>query len=211
MNARPASTAQKQQTRIQQQNRDRILAAALDIFSRFGYRGSTVDQIATATGMSKANLLYYFQRKQDIYVAVLSATLQQWLDPLQMLNPDGDPIEELWQYTRSKLQMSWHSPAASRLFANEILQGAPMIEPFLASELKDLVTTKCAIIQQWIDDGRLAAIEPLHLIFMIWASTKHYADFAQQIRALSNADDEVLFNDAERTLKTILGHGLRPA
>lgn len=200
----------KKSTRIQQQNQDRILAAALAIFSRYGYRGSTVDQIATEAGMSKANLLYYFRRKQDIYLAVLSETLEQWLDPLQMLNPDGNPIDELWKYTQTKLRLSRQAPAASRLFANEILQGAPMIKPFLANELKTLVARKCSIIQQWIDDGKLANTRPMHLIFLIWAATQHYADFGAQISVLSDDDEDTLFADAEATLKTILQAGLQP-
>lgn len=200
----------KNSTRIQQQNQDRILAAALAIFSRYGYRGSTVDQIATQAGMSKANLLYYFRRKQDIYLAVLSETLDQWLDPLQMINPDGDPLEEIWRYTQSKLRLSQQAPAASRLFANEILQGAPMIKPFLANELKTLVTQKCAIIQRWIDDGKIAQTKPMHLIFFIWAATQHYADFDAQINLLSEDDEDTLFADAESTLKTVLQTGLLP-
>ncbi|MBX2879345.1 MAG: TetR family transcriptional regulator C-terminal domain-containing protein [Granulosicoccus sp.] len=201
---------EKKSTRIQQQNRDRILTAALAIFSRYGYRGSTVDQIATEAGMSKANLLYYFRRKQDIYLAVLAETLEQWLDPLQMLDPAGDPIDELWRYTQTKLRLSRQAPAASRLFANEILQGAPMIKPFLANELKTLVTRKCGIIQDWIDQGKLADTRPIHLIFLIWAATQHYADFDAQISVLSDDDEDTLFSDAEATLKTILQSGLRP-
>jgi len=205
------SPVERKQTRIQQQNRDRILAGALMIFSRYGYRGSTVDQIAGEAGMSKANLLYYFRRKQDIYLAVLSETLQQWLQPLETLNPDGEPIEELWQYARTKLELSRQSPEASRLFANEILQGAPMINPFLTTELKTLVNRQCQVIQQWIDRGQLADIDPLHLLFMIWASTQHYADFAPQIDAISDSSDAELYTNAEKTLKTILCTGLKPA
>jgi len=204
------SPVERKQTRIQQQNRDRILAGALMIFSRYGYRGSTVDQIAGEAGMSKANLLYYFRRKQDIYLAVLSETLQQWLQPLEMLNPDGEPIEELWQYACTKLELSRQSPEASRLFANEILQGAPMINPFLTTELKTLVNRQCQVIQQWIDKGQLADIDPLHLLFMIWASTQHYADFAPQIDAISDGSEAQLYANAEKTLKTILCAGLKP-
>ena len=160
--------------------------------------------------MSKANLLYYFRRKQDIYLAVLSETLQQWLQPLETLNPDGEPIEELWQYARIKLELSRQSPEASRLFANEILQGAPMINPFLTTELKALVSRQCLVIQQWVDQGQLADIDPMHLLFMIWASTQHYADFAPQIDALSDNNEAQLYASAEKTLKTILCAGLKP-
>src|SRR6476620_4467621 len=106
-------------TRIQAINEDIILAAALEVFSAFGYRGSTVDQIAARAGMSKPNLLYYFRRKEDIYVAVLERTLAVWLEPLKLLDRKGDPLEEISRYIRAKLKLSRDEPKASRLFANE--------------------------------------------------------------------------------------------
>lgn len=200
----------KKPTRIQIENEERIIRAALDVFSAKGYRGSTVDQIAANAGMSKANVLYYFNRKEDIYKAVLQSTLTVWLNPLQELDPGGDPIEELWTYAHKKLMLSKDAPLASRLFANEILQGAPLIRSFLDNELKVLVDHTCAIIQTWIDDGRLAPVSPLHLIFTIWSVTQHYADFAPQIDALHTGSEEHLMADAESTLRLLLTKGLAP-
>lgn len=197
-------------TRIQVENRERVLEAALQAFSTHGFRGSTVEQIAAASGMSKANVLYYFRRKQDIYVAVLEHTLSQWLDPMELINPDGEPLEELWRYAQAKLQMSRDRPAASKLFANEILSGAPMIGSYLENELHDLVNDKCKIIQKWIDEGALITISPLHLIFFIWSTTQHYADFMPQISALHNDSEDKLFQDAQTTLKQLLINGLTP-
>ena len=108
-------------TRIQARNKEVILDAALDIFSAFGFRGATVDQIASKSDMSKPNLLYYFRRKEDIYVALLEHTLSDWLKPLAELNPAGDPLTELSRYISAKMEMSDANPKASRLFANEIL------------------------------------------------------------------------------------------
>ncbi len=186
------------------------MRAALDVFSTNGYRGSTVDQIAQTASMSKANVLYYFRKKEDIYAAVLARTLTVWLDPLKELDPNGDPIEELWQYAQQKLLLSRDAPHASRLFANEILQGAPVIRPFLDNELKSLVEAKCEIIQAWINAGKLAPVSPLHLLFLIWSATQHYADFDPQIQALRDSSEEVLYSDAENTLKIILTRGLAP-
>ncbi len=205
-----SGSSSRKRTRIQIRNEARIVRAALDVFSSNGYRGSTVDQIADTAGMSKANVLYYFNTKQDIYAAVLARTLTIWLDPLAELDAEGDPIEELWKYTQEKLRLSRKAPHASRLFANEILQGAPVIKPFLENQLKSLVTRKCQIIQTWIDQGKLAPVAPLHLIFLIWSSTQHYADFAPQINALNTEPEDVLHEQAEQTLKLMLTRGLAP-
>lgn len=183
-------TPAKKPSRIQQRNRRVILDAALDVFSRHGYRGATLDQIASAAGLSKPNLLYYFEGKEDIHVTLLSQLMETWLDPLVEMNPDGDPVEEIMGYVRRKLAMAKELPRESRLFAGEILQGAPRIAPELQGHLKPLFDEKCALINTWISEGRLPPIDPRHLIFSIWASTQHYADFESQVSLLMGPDED---------------------
>jgi len=201
--------AAPRKTRIQTQNEEIILAAALEVFSAYGFRGSTVDQIARTCGLSKPNLLYYFRRKEDIYVAVLEHTLQDWLEPLRAVDADGDPIKEISRYIRAKMDMSRENPEASRLFANEILHGAPAIGQFLKGPLKDLVDEKAGVIQGWIDAGRLNAIDPYHLIFAIWATTQHYADFEVQVGAILGNRAHAM-KDAEAALLALFIDGMRP-
>jgi TetR/AcrR family transcriptional regulator len=175
-------------TRIQREKREIILEAALEVFSANGFRGSTIDQIAEAASMSKPNLLYYFRRKEDIHEALMQRLLDTWLQPLRELDDIGDPLTELGDYIRRKLEMARDFPRESRLFANEILQGAPRIMPLLEGELKTLVDEKVAIIEGWMRAGRIARTDPYHLIFSIWATTQHYADFDVQVRAVLGAD-----------------------
>lgn len=198
-------------TRIQAINRRLILDAALDVFSAYGFRGSTVDQIAEKAGMSKPNLLYYFPRKQNIYVTVLEETLTEWLGPFESINPQGDPLDELRRYIVRKLELSAKRPEASRLFANEILHGAPAITDFLKGHLKDLVDEKAAVIHRWIEEKRIAPIDPYHLIFTIWAVTQHYSDFSVQVAAVlgkrTRAPD--FYEQTARSLSTIILDGVR--
>jgi len=211
MNA-PVQGQRKRRTRIQALNQQIILDAALEVFSTYGYRGSTIDQIAEKAGMSKPNLLYYFRRKEDIYRTLLETTLATWLAPLEELDADGDPIEEIAKYIRLKLQMSRDMPEASRLFANEILHGAPAIGEFLRGPLKDLVDAKSSVIRRWVAEGRLAQVDPVHLIFMIWATTQHYADFDVQVRAVlgDSAGGADPLAEAEKTVLTVFFDGLKP-
>lgn len=177
-------------TRIQIKNQRAILEAALDVFSAHGFRGATVDQVAKAAGLSKPNLLYYFSSKEAIHAALLERLLETWLDPLHAMRSDGDPLEELLGYMQRKLQMSADFPRESRLFANEILQGAPRIKAALTGELKTLVDEKITVIQGWMDAGKIAKVAPYHLIFSIWSLTQHYADFDVQIRAVRGNDED---------------------
>lgn len=171
-------------TRIQTRNSAAILEAALEAFSQHGFRGTTLDLIAEGAGLSKPNLLYYFPSKEGIYNALLAALLQTWLDPLRAMNPEGEPLAEILGYVRRKLQLSRDYPRESRLFANEILQGAPRIMPAIEGELKSLVEDRAAVLTRWMDQGRIARMPPHHLIFSIWALTQHYADFDVQVRAV---------------------------
>jgi TetR/AcrR family transcriptional regulator len=196
-------------TRIQTRNKDVILKAALDVFSASGFRGATVDQIAARADMSKPNLLYYFHRKEDIYVALLEHTLTDWLEPLRKIDAEGDPLQELTRYISIKMDMSNANPKASRLFANEILHGAPMIEKYLKGPLRQLVTEKAGVIQSWIDAGKLAPVDPFHLIFAIWSVTQHYADFAVQVDAVLGRREDI--KSAQKAVLDILLRGLRPA
>lgn len=201
----------RKRTRIQRANETRIIHAALEAFSTFGYRGTTIDVIAERAGMSKPNLLYYFARKEDLYRAVLTQTLEMWLTPLAALNPAGDPIVEIHRYIQAKLAMSRERPEASRVFANEILHGATTIADFLSGPLRALVDEKATVIRRWIANGHLAPVEPRHLIMMIWAVTQHYADFDVQVRAVlgkHRSTDPI--RDAEATIFTTFLEGLRP-
>ena len=199
--------APKKPSRIQQRNRHLILDAALDVFSAHGYRGATLDQIAEAAGLSKPNILYYFAGKEEIHVTLLSQLMETWLDPLVELDATGDPMTELLGYVRRKLDMAHDLPRESRLFAGEILQGAPRMHPHLLADLKPLFDEKCAVIQGWIDTGKLAQVDPRHLIFSIWSTTQHYADFDAQVQVLSDKDP---IEGARRYLDTLFRRVLSP-
>lgn len=188
-------------TRIQQRNSETIIEAALDVFSKHGFRGATLDQIANAAGLSKPNLLYYFSSKEAIHAELLEGLMDTWLDPLRALDANGDPKEQLLGYMQRKLEMSRDLPRESRLFANEVLQGAPRIGAGLGGDLKALVDEKAAIIADWSRSGRIAQVDPYHLIFSIWALTQHYADFDAQVRAVLGGEDP--FPGAEAFLDTL--------
>ena len=198
-------------TRIQQKNRATILDAALDVFSLRGFGGATVDQIAATAGLSKPNLLYYFPTKEAIYEALLGGLLDTWLDPLRAMKPSGEPLPEILAYVQRKLEMSRDFPRESRLFANEIIQGAPLIESELSGALRSLVDEKAEIINQWADEGRIVRVNPHHLFFSIWSLTQHYADFDVQVRAVLGEGVEDPFPEAEIYLTTLFTRMLTPS
>ena len=195
-------------TRIQKRNRKKILDAALEVFSAQGFRGATLDQIAAVAGLSKPNLLYYFDSKEAMHRALLDDLLDVWLAPLRAMNPEGDPRAEIMGYMRRKLQMSRDFPRESRLFANEVLQGVPRLQEEISVDLKALVDDRAALIRRWIAAGKLAVVDPYHLIFSIWALTQHYADFDAQIRMIRGDRDPM--HGAEGFLEGLFERLLQP-
>ncbi len=199
-------------TRIQALNEVRIMAAAETVFAEHGFRGATVDEIARCAEMSKPNLLYYFHNKEALYRAVLEHTLDIWLKPLAEIDADKDPETEIRRYIARKIEASRKYPNASRIFASEMLRGAPVLGDYLRGALKALVARKCAVIERWIAEKKLAPIDPIHLIFMIWATTQHYADFAVQVKAVwgKGALRTKEFDRIEEAVSAIILRGILP-
>lgn len=191
--------------------REAILAAALEFFSQFGIHGTSLDKVAERADVSKTNLLYYFPSKEELYIAVLKHILDVWLAPLRALRDDLQPLEAIGEYIRMKLEVSRDHPQASRLFCLEMLQGAPLLKGELDGMLKALVEEKSAVIEGWIEQGRLAPVEPHHLIFMLWATTQHYADFATQVQAITGQtlSDESFFQQTVENVQRMVIEGIR--
>jgi TetR/AcrR family transcriptional regulator len=137
----------------------------------------------TAT-WSRSTQAYYFRTKAELYRAVLANVLELWLDELDRFTPDREPSDAIAEYVAGKLYWSRVRPNASKVFANEILHGAPFLESYLARDLRQRVEQKAKVIRQWIRSGKLRPVDPKHFIFQLWASTQHYADFDVQVRAV---------------------------
>lgn len=200
-------------TRIQERNIAAILDAGLEVFANHGFRGATLDMIAKTAGLSKPNMLYYFKSKEAIHVALLQGLLATWLDPLRALDPAGDPTQEILGYVDRKLDMARDLPRESRLFANEIVQGAPRILDIIQGPLKTLVDEKAALIRSWSERGLIAVVDPYHLLFSIWATTQHYADFDAQVAGILGAErtnEQSHLEDARGFLRHMFSRALTP-
>ena len=171
-----------------------ILQAAEKVFARAGFVGASMSELALAAGLPKSTLHYYFGTKEALYRAVLANILQLWLDGMDAIRADAEPREALKQYIHHKMRLSAERPDASRVFANELLHGAPQIGDILRGELRTLLRRKSRVINAWIADGRMAPTDPLHLFFSLWALTQTYADFEVQVAAVlgQGAEDSSL-------------------
>ncbi len=168
------------------QKRQQLLSAALDVFSLYGFSGASLDEIAQRADMHKSNIFYYYENKEALYVEVLTTVMQKWLAPLQVLEPDLEPAEAITQYLMQKIEVSRTQPKASKLFALEIIQGAPHILPILKGPLRKLFKRKSKVILNWQEQGKISdKIDAEVLILNLWGITQNYADFSTQIEMVT--------------------------
>lgn len=212
--ASPAPGAGKPAGRIRQKNEKAIIAAAEVEFARHGYKGTSMNSIAQAVGLPKANLHYYFSSKQGLYIAVLNNILDQWDAAFNGLTVDDDPAQALSGYIRSKVEFSRTQPLASRIFAMEVIGGGQTLTAHYNQDYREWFRQRAAVFQAWIDAGKMDPVDPVHLIFLLWSSTQHYADFTSQIcmftgkNSLKKADFEEAASALERII--LKGCGLTP-
>lgn len=182
---------------VRARNEREILEAAERIFSRFGYRGASVQAIAEEAGLPKSNVLYYMGSKRGLYVRLLERMMTRWNSLLDDISVEDDPADVLEAFIRSKMQLSRRHPEGSRLFAAEILGGAPFLQEYLCGELRNWVQARARIFEQWAERGLMDPVDPVWLIFLIWSATQHYADFEAQVLGITGKE-EISEVDVER-------------
>ena len=193
---------------IREANEARILRAAEKTFALHGFRGATTEGIASEAGLPKANVHYYFKTKANLYRQVLKGILEDWMEAAAAFEADEDPERALTMYITAKMQFSRQRPYGSRVWASEIMRGAPVMERFLGTTLKAWVNARVRTIRSWISAGKIRAVDPESLLYMIWAVTQHYADFERQIAILNGGDefDERQYREkVEQVVRLILG------
>jgi TetR/AcrR family transcriptional regulator len=144
--------------RLRRDRQAQILQAAEQVFAAKGFDGTTTADIAALAALPKANVHYYFGTKEKIYVAVLDNILDLWLDEADYwITPERDPRDALTGYIRSKIALAQAKPEASKIYAGELLRGAPHIAGYLHISLRERVRKLSLVI------GRSRAFIVLHL------------------------------------------------
>ncbi|MCE6962238.1 TetR/AcrR family transcriptional regulator [Cereibacter sphaeroides] len=162
-----------------------ILAAAEKVFAEAGFGGATMQLIADMAGLPKANLHYYFPTKEALYRRVVQDIFEIWLHAADALDEADCPVAGIGAYIDAKMEISRRRPYGSKVWASEVMHGAPVIQDYLETTLRDWTEGRAAAIRRWIAEGRMRPVDPYHLLYMLWATTQHYADFGHQIETLN--------------------------
>ncbi len=196
------------------QTKQKILSAAKDEFAQFGFEGARMQRLANRADIPKPNIHYHFKTKQQLYLAVLEQIIASWNQAFNHATPESDPAEALELFVREKLNQARFDPAASRLFANEMIQGAPNLKRYLSTDMRPWVLDRAHVILAWVAAKKIRPIDPERLIFLVWSVTQHYADFQVQALALLNRaefDESVAQETSDFLVDFVLrGCGLQP-
>lgn len=208
----PDAVSDKYPGRIRQKNEELILSAAAEEFARHGYKGTSMKAIALRAGLPKANLHYYFTNKLGLYVEVMRHILELWDSAFDHLTVEDDPAVALADYIRTKMEFSRKQPQASKIFAMEVISGCECLSAHFNEDYREWFRGRAAVLQGWSDAGKMDPIDPMHLIFLIWSSTQHYADFSDQIRRITGHITQDDFARGTETLIRVIlkGCGLTP-
>ncbi|MDO8826854.1 TetR/AcrR family transcriptional regulator [Methylophaga sp.] len=207
-NMKSSSKPRKKSTEV-------ILQAAEKVFVERGYGGASMQAIADEAGLPKANIHYYFTSKEKLYSEVLTKIIASWNSVMDSVSVDDDPAKVLEQFIYTKVELAYRFPQASKLFAMEIIQGAPHLKDYIRMDMRNWVREKSKVFQTWMDQGKMKNVDPVHLIFLIWSSTQHYADFETQVLTIMNRaeyEEEDILNSSRFLSSIILtGVGLKPS
>ena len=187
-----------------------ILQAAEKVFAEAGFGGATMQLIADVAGLPKANLHYYFPTKEALYRQVVENIFQNWLHAADSFDAAPGPVEGIGAYIDAKMEISRRHPDGSKVWASEVMHGAPVIQDYLETTLVDWTEGRIAVIRRWIDEGKMDQIDPRHLLYMLWATTQHYADFGHQIETLNDGTPltDAQWEDAKNSVKVIILKGV---
>ena len=199
------------QVRHREETMAQILQAAERVFADYGYVGASFSRIAAEANLPKSNIVYYYGTKEKLYRTVVENIFNVWREAADVLSPEHDPITALSDYIGTKLELARTRPYGSKVWANEIIQRAPVVQDYLEGELRQWTDDRIAVIEIWIARKQIRPVSARHLLYAIWATTQHYADFKHQIRTL-NDDAELTaqqWEDTKRSLQEILLEGVK--
>ncbi|WEK28065.1 MAG: TetR/AcrR family transcriptional regulator [Candidatus Pseudomonas phytovorans] len=197
---------------IRRKNRKLILQAASEAFAVTGFTATHSHDIAERAGLPKANIYYYFQTKENLYVQVLMSFIEPLVRASAALRKSDDPIVGLRAYIKARIRIIREHPFSAAVFSQELLSGGKRLPEVCKFMLHEEAARNVASLRSWIDQGRLAPCDPEHLMIFIWSATRTYTNLAWQMSQLRGmaVPDKSDFDRATRTVTQMVLGGVVP-
>jgi AcrR family transcriptional regulator len=140
-----------------------IIEAALALFSRKGFRGTTTREIAEAAGCSEATIFKYFTTKDELYSAILEAkaAIEETLAKAAQAAAQKDDPGVFRAIGLEALIRTEQEPALMRLLIYSALEGHELSHLFFESKVRRLHEFLSNYIGERIIDGVFHPVNPL--------------------------------------------------
>jgi AcrR family transcriptional regulator len=143
--------------------RRQIVQAAVELFSRKGFRGTTTREIAEAAGISEAMIFKHFATKQELYSAIIEAKseTEELLASAAKVARGKDDAGVLRAVGLKMMEQTERDPSLMRLLLFSALEGHELSEIFFESRVRRLHEFLSSYIRKRIEDGRFCPVDPL--------------------------------------------------
>jgi len=145
-----------------------IFQAALSLFAQFahyGYRKTTVEDVAVKVGMTKSNIYFYVKNKRDLYEKSVSHALEKWRRTIEKeLEAAGNAKEKfVIASTRAIEYLEGHRELRALLIKDpDIFTLSPSEDRFYEVNHRAMQMLK-SVIQQGIDEGTFYPVDVDHV------------------------------------------------
>jgi TetR/AcrR family transcriptional regulator len=185
------------------ETRAAILEAALREFAEEGIAGARMEQIASAAGVNKALLHYYFQDKERLYGAALDhvfASLSRCM--LEVLDRDLPPPEKIMAYAAAHFDFIAASPIYPRMVQREMMRagrrGSPHMRRLAERYLRPIFLRSMALMQEGMARGQFRPIDPGHFVISLIAMNVFYFSSAPMMALVTRRNPLTRQRIAER-------------
>jgi len=145
--------------------REQIVEAARHIFSRFGFKKTTMDDIALGVGKGKSSIYYYFTSKDQVFQAVVEKEITSLRQELvKVIESDLKPIDKIQSYITVRMTKFGEMTNFYQAIKNELLAQLDFIDQIRKKYDEDEVNLVDSILKEGIEknefdieDSRLAA------------------------------------------------------
>ena len=175
-------------TTLEQEKKEKILRAAKELFSRFGFKKATVDEIAEAAGISKRTLYEVFENKEKLLAElVLAEALTFRKELVNQMKALGDPVEKMRLLCELTRQYFDENPFLGQVLAD----GARLYTPFLGDEILLIEEGMREVIARILVEGvQKGAFREMDVKLTTACVFKLYRGFTYRRAAIDDGNNE---------------------
>lgn len=191
--------------------RDRILAAAVDLFAERSFDGATTRAIAERAGVTQPLLNYHFSSKDELWRAAVDSVFAE-LTTTQTGRLEGlrgvDDVTVARLMIREFIWFSARNPQLHRLITQECKADGPRMEYLVEQHVRPMYERTVALLRQLVDRGAIRDLPVEHLFYVITGAGPTMFVLGPECRRLTGldpTDDDVIEAHVDAVCSLIFG------